>query len=296
MTILHVGSRGSDLAVLQTRWVCSRLRSAHSSLQIEEVIIKTHGDQATDQPFDRDWPVGGFVGAIEQALTRGAIDFAVHSYKDLQTAITPGLTVAAVPGREVAYDVLVTRAPVSLEALPAGFRIGTSSPRRIAQFRRVADVEIVPIRGNVPTRVAKLERERLDGVVLAGAAVKRLNMRLPHVVNLPTDRFVPAPAQGALAIQVRERSEAEELVRVLDEPTARRAVEAERSFLRTISAGCHTPIGALASCEDSAITLHGQLFSDDMKHVAEGVETDRDPEEVGRRLAVRLLGELQEAP
>ena len=294
MTMLRAGSRGSDLALWQTRWVADRLRAAHASLTIEETIIKTHGDTAIDQRFDADWPVGGFVDAIEQALLAERVDYAVHSFKDLQTAETEGLTIAAIPGREVVYDVLVTREPVDLDNLPAGFRLGTSSPRRMAQFRRLADVEIVLIRGNVPTRVSKLETENLDGVVLAGAGLKRLGIAPPHTINLPTDRFVPPPAQGALAIQARTGSEAAALIAVLDDPLARRGVVAERNFLRTINAGCHTPVGALAALDGDKITLHAQLFSDDGSRLAEGKETGTDPKAVGEALARRMMSELKE--
>ena len=294
MTRLRVGTRGSDLALWQTRWVCDRLRKAHPSVEVEEVIIKTHGDTATEQLFDANWPVGGFVGAIEQALAGERIDFAVHSYKDLQTTATAGLVIAAVPAREAVHDILVTRDPVDLDNIPSGFRLGTSSPRRAAQFRRIADVQIVPIRGNVPTRVAKIQREGLDGVVLAAAGVRRLDIKLPHAVDLPTDRFVPAPAQGALAVQTREQGAARALVAVLEDASARCTVTAERSFLQAISAGCHVPVGALATMDDNAVSLHAQLFSEDGSRMVEGIETGDDAGAVGVRLAERLLRELSE--
>ncbi len=293
MIRIRVGTRGSDLALWQTGWVCDRLRAAHPGLEIARIIIKTHGDTSTDQMFDADWPVGGFVGAIEQALAGERIDFAVHSYKDLPTAVTSGLTIAAIPPREIVHDVLVTREAVDLDGLPAGFKLGTSSPRRIAQFKRHDDVEIVPTRGNVPTRIAKLEREDLDGVVLAGAGVKRLGIEVSHAIELPVDRFMPAPAQGALAIQTRAGDDAAELVRVMDDVETRRRVEAERAFLRGINAGCHTPAAALAHISGDGISLHAQLFSDDYLRVVEGVETGADAEDVGRRMAERLLGELK---
>lgn len=292
MTRLRIGTRGSDLALWQTRWVSQKLREAHPSLEFEEVVIQTHGDLAVEQHFDADWPVGGFVGAIEQALAAGRIDLAVHSYKDLQTAESPGLTIAAIPPREVVHDVLVTRTSVSLDELPPGFRIGTSSPRRSAQLRRVADVEIVPMRGNVPTRIAKLERDKLDAVVLAAAGVKRLDINPPHRIDLPVETFVPAPAQGALAIQTRQNDPAAETARVLDHAETRRTVETERAFLSAISAGCHTPVGALASASGSKLSLYVQLFSDDGTRMVEGTEIGDDPYDIGRQLAVRLLGEL----
>ena len=292
MTTLRLGTRGSDLALWQSRWVIDRLRKRHPSLTIQEVIIKTHGDEARDQRFDQDWPVGGFVGAIEQALSEKKIDFAVHSYKDLPSAETPGLVIAAVPGRELVHDVLVTRDAFDLSSLPPGFRIGTSSPRRSAQFRMHADVEIVPIRGNVATRIAKIETEGLDGVVLAAAGLKRLGIEVDHRIDLPTDRFIPTPSQGALAIQTRLHGETERLIAAIDEPTAHSGVRAERAFLRRVGAGCQVAIGALSCVEKSDISLHGQLFSEDGERVAEGHGNGTDPEVIGASLADRLIQEL----
>ncbi len=292
MTKLRVGTRGSDLALWQTGWVSNLLRAAHPELEIERIIIKTHGDTATEQRFDEDWPVGGFVGAIEQELAGERIDFAVHSYKDLQTIVTAGLVIAAIPEREIVHDILVSSEPVVLDNLPRGFRLGTSSPRRMAQFRRIADVEIVPIRGNVPTRIAKVQGDGLDGTILAAAGVKRLGLDPPNPLELPVDRFVPAPAQGALAIQAREGSLAAEMLVVLDDAPTRRRVVAERSFLRAINAGCHTPVGALASLDGNAVDLHAQLFSDDGTRLSEGTERGEDPAAVGRQLAERLMQEL----
>lgn len=295
MTTLRVGTRGSDLALWQTRWVVDRLRSTHPALRVEEVIVKTYGDVEADRPFGDDWPVGGFVAAIEKALVSEQVDFAVHSYKDLQTAVTPGLTIAAVPGREVVHDVLVTRQSVDLNSLPPGFRLGTSSPRRAAQFRRATGdkIQIVPIRGNIATRIKKIQDDGLDGTVLAAAGLKRLGLEPPHRIDLPLDRFVPSPAQGALAIQTRENTAVVELIRAIDDLDARKTVDAERSFLRTIGAGCHVPVGALASLERTQVTLRGQLFGGDGIRLAEGTETGEDPFDVGARLASRLIHDLK---
>lgn len=294
MTRLRVGTRGSDLALRQTRWVCDLVRAVHTGMEFEEVVIKTHGDIATGQPLDADFPVGGFVSAIEQALLDGGIDFAVHSYKDLPTAETPGLMIAAVPTREVPHDVLVTRDPVDLSNLPRGMTLGTSSPRRAAQFRRLADVRIVPIRGNVPSRIAQVGRGGLDGVVLAAVGLKRLGLHPPNVIDLPVDRFLPAPAQGALAVQVRDGDATNALLLSIEDEPSRRRVEAERSFLRHLQAGCLTPVGALATASAGTITLHGQLFSDDGLRMVEGVETGDKPQVVGARLADNLTQRLRE--
>jgi len=288
MNLLRVGTRGSDLALRQTEWVCDRLRQAHPSITVELVIVTTEGDVRSDPSFGATWPVGAFVRAIEQALLDLRIDLAVHSLKDLQTIPTKGLAVAAVPPREVAHDVLLTRRSMRLGELPPGARIGTSSPRRAAQMRRQAPVDIVPLRGNVPTRIAKLEREGLDGIVLAAAGLKRLGIRHGHTIDLPLDRFVPAPGQGALAVQARDGSKPAALAAALDDAPTRTAVTAERSFLHAIGAGCHVPAGALATVAGGVISLRGQIFSEDGAACMEGVESGADPEELGTRLARRL--------
>ncbi len=292
MSRLRVGTRGSALALWQTNWVCDRLREAHPSLEIEQIIIKTHGDVALNEQFGGDWPVGAFVSALENALIEKSVDFAVHSFKDLQTAVTTGLVISAVPKREIVNDVLLTAKPFDLDNVPAGYRIGTASPRRSAQVRRYIGAEIVPIRGNVQTRVDKIEKEGLDGVVLAAAGLKRLGITYPNMTELPSDRFVPSPAQGALAIQTRADDEAAAIIGVLNDAVSRRAVEAERSFLTRINAGCHTPVGALGEIDGSTVTLSGQLFDDPGVKMVEGSETGDDPIQVGIRLADRLVAAL----
>lgn len=290
---LRVGTRGSDLALWQTNWVCAQLCAAHPGLEIEQIIIKTHGDAVTDQNFGRGWPVGAFVSALENALLENQVDFAVHSFKDLQTAETPGLTIAATPPREVVHDVLLLDAPGTLDDLAEGARLGTNSPRRAAQLLEFRTFEIVPIRGNVPTRIAKLEREELRGVVLAAAGLKRLGITHPHRIDLPTARFVPAPAQGALAIQTRGDDPAFDICAVLNDPATRQAVVAERTILSRINAGCHTPVGALAQVDGDTITLHAKLFSDDYRHKAEATATGTEPRQLGNTLADQLVAELR---
>jgi hydroxymethylbilane synthase len=288
VTRLRVGTRGSDLARWQTNWVCEHLRDKLASVEIKSVVIQTHGDVVTDRGFGKDWPAGAFVGAIETALLEGRIDFAVHSYKDLPTTPTSGLIIAATPPREDVHDVLLARSATRLADLAAGAKIGTNSPRRAAQLLRLGAFTIVPIRGNVPTRIAKIEREGLAGVVLAAAGLKRLGIAYPHVIELPTDQFVPAPAQGALAVQACAGSPAAELLAILDHSPTRRAVEAERAFLRQVGAGCHAPAGALADVDGETISLHARLFSEDFARRVEGRESGADPEAIGGKLADRL--------
>ncbi len=281
------------MALWQTRWVISELRTARPGIEFEEVIIKTHGDVAHDQSFDSpNWPAGGFVGAIEQALLRSEIDLAVHSYKDLPSIGPDGLEIAAVPPRAAVHDVLVTQRPVDIEEIPGGFRIGTSSPRRRAQFLRFVNIDTVPIRGNVPTRVRKVEVGEVDGVVLAAAGLQRLGLKGPHMIDLDTDRFVPAPRQGALAIQTRSDTEATKICAILNHEPSRRRVDAESSFLAAVEAGCQTPVAALATITSQEILLHAQLFSDDGRDFATGTETGSDPSEIGALLGDRLKQQL----
>ncbi len=293
MTLLRIGTRGSELALIQTRMVCQSLVRVDPTLRFEEVILKTHGDREAQAPFDIHWPAGGFTGAIEQALLGGEIDLAVHSYKDLPTAETPGLIVAAVPPREAVHDVLVSREAIDPKRLPRRLRIGTCSPRRAAQLRRfLSDVNVVPIRGNVPTRLEKLERGEYDAIVLAAAGLNRLGIKPAFYCELAVKAFVPAAAQGALAVQVRAGETPASIVAAISDLPTWRAVEGERAFLRGISAGCHTPVGALAVADGAVVRLHGQLFSDDGTRMVEGIESDPFPEAAGRRLADRLVREL----
>jgi hydroxymethylbilane synthase len=293
MSVIRVGTRGSDLALRQTSWVCERLGELHPSVTIEQVIITSHGDEATDQSFGPSWPVGAFVSALESALTEERIDLAVHSLKDLQTEPTPGLVIAAIPVRAAPHDVLLTRTRMALDSLPPSARIGTSSPRRAAQMRRRFEVTIVPLRGNVPTRIAKMEQEDLDGIVLAGAGLDRLGIDHPHMLTLPTDRFVPAPGQGALAVQAARGSTASRLAAALDDPDSNRAVAAERRFLHDLGAGCHTPAGALATIHGDRVSLHGQLFTEEGTRCVGAIEIGENPLTVGAQLASRLQAMLR---
>lgn len=311
---IRIGTRGSDLALAQTNWVIEQLRRVEPDVQVETVIISTHGDRHAGPIGGEHWPIGGFVGAIEQELLAGRIDAAVHSFKDLPTGETPGLIIAAVPSRETPNDVLVSAAPLSLDDPQAALRIGTSSARRSAQVRWMwPRAEVVPIRGNVPTRIARIGELGLDGVVLAAAGLNRLGLIPEHLIVLPDDRFVPAPGQGALAVQVRSESKRTqgrfassnssglelnpglfvECLRRLDHEATRRAVQAERAFLSALGAGCQTPAGALAIAEGDDLMLRGQLFSPDGGAMADGVQQGDDPTALGELLATKLRAELQ---
>jgi len=258
---LRVGARGSDLSLAQTRWLIGTLERAHPGLSCELIVIETHGDRDQTSALDQLWPPGGFVKEIERALLAGEIDMAVHSLKDVPTEPVPGLVVAAMPERERPNDVLLTRGPATLDSLPAGFVVGSSSPRRAFQFgRRVPGAKIEAIRGNVPTRIRKLMEGQYGGVLLASAGLARLGIEHPHRIELDAAEFPPAPGQGALAAQTRETGRERDIVAAVDHPPTRGAVTAERAFLKGCGGGCHAALGALATVRAGELTLTGQFF------------------------------------
>jgi hydroxymethylbilane synthase len=251
----HVGTRGSRLARAQTAWVIERLREAVPDRRWLEVLISTAGDQSASLALG----TGVFVKEIEQALLEGAIDVAVHSLKDLPTDPTPGLTIAAVPERADPRDSLVGG---RLDDLPDGARVGTGSPRRGAQLRRLRPgLDVVPIRGNVPTRVDKARSGQVEAVMVAAAGLGRL--------GIPADDFfdpeviLPAPGQGALAIQSREDDELASLVAALDHPPTRSATTAERAVLASLGGGCMLPIATYARHEGGVLVVEAAVTSDD---------------------------------
>ena len=246
---LRLGTRRSTLAKTQSGIVASAVTAA-TGRAVELVEITTYGDtsQATNELLSQIGGTGVFVNALREALLRDEVDFAVHSLKDLPTADPERLVLAAVPEREDVRDVLVARDGHKLADLPAGARIGTGSPRRAAQLRLIRpDLEVVAVRGNVDTRVGYVASGRLDGVVLAYAGLNRLG-RIGEATEFfdPAD-FLPAPGQGALAVECREDdAELRALLGALDHAPTRAAVTAERSLLATLEAGCHAPVGGYA--------------------------------------------------
>jgi hydroxymethylbilane synthase len=286
MKRLRVGARGSDLSLAQTRWLMERLRAAHPGLETELVIIETHGDRDQSTALDMLWPTGGFVKEIERALLEERIDVAVHSLKDVPTEPVAGLVLAAIPEREAPGDLLLMREPVPLDALPQGFRIGTCSARRALQIRRRApQVRIESIRGNVPTRLRKLEEGQYDGIILAGAGLRRLAIGWTHAIPLPLETFLPAPGQGALAAQTREGGAARTVVAAIDHGPTRAAVLAERAFLRACGGGCHAALGALGVVEGDRLDLRGELFVDERPFAAQVEGSVAEAEALGTKLA-----------
>lgn len=264
MTALRIGTRGSKLALTQTGLVADRLRAAHPGLDIDVVTIATAGDEDQSTPLSSGEGAGWFTTAIQRALSAGDVDIAVHSYKDLPTKRPEGLVIAAVPLREDPRDALVSRHPGGLHELPAGAVVGTSSPRREAQVREVRpDLEVRPIRGNVESRVAKVDAGEYDAAVLALAGLRRLGMepRAGHVFGY--EEMLPAPAQGALAVECRaEDAPTRALLEGIDDPAVRVAVTAERVFLATIDGGCSFPAAAYAEQFGTTLKLNALIAAD----------------------------------
>jgi hydroxymethylbilane synthase len=287
---LRIGTRGSALALWQSRHVAGLLSRHLPGLDIELVEITSLGDRVTDVPLSHVEGTGFFTASIEQALVAGEVDVAVHSYKDLPVASTPGLIVAAVPERGPIEDVLCARDGRTLASLPEGARIGTCSARRTAQVRMMRpDLQVVPLRGNVPTRVARIT-EDLDAIVLAKAGLVRLALDAAITQQFTLEQMLPAPAQGAMAIQCRA-DDRDLILRlsVLNHEPTRRAVDAERAMLHELGGGCSVPVGAVARADASGISLTGGAFSLQSLPPARASQSGADPIEVGRHAAAELM-------
>lgn len=250
MKTIRLGTRGSRLALTQSGWVADRLRASHPGLEVELIEIRTSGDIIKDVPLGPEHGQAFFTKEIEDALLAGRIDLAVHSCKDLATAMPAGLALGALPEREDPRDVLVSRHG-GLDALPDGASVGTSSPRRQGFLRAARpDLDVRDQRGNVPTRLNAADEGHVDAVVLAAAGLARLGLSGRATAVLDPSVMLPAAAQGALALQVRAEDERLlGLTGVLDHAPTRSAVEAERACLRRLEAGCQAPVGALANVE-----------------------------------------------
>ena len=246
---IRVGSRGSPLALIQDDEAIAQLKAHHPGLEFEVVVVRTSGDANQTSPL-AGMGLGVFVGELEQRLLSGDLDMAVHSLKDMPTKLPDGLALGAILERRDPRDALVNRWHCPVDQLPQGARIGTSSPRRAAQLRRYApNVDVVPIRGNVETRLRKAEGEEADGAVLAAAGLARLGMEDRVADYLSPQRFVPPPGQGALAVEVREDDRRMlEMLESIEHPATRFEVTAERAFLETLGGGCSIPVGAYARC------------------------------------------------
>jgi hydroxymethylbilane synthase len=279
---LVIGTRGSALARTQTEWVAARLR--HLGHAVEIVVIATRGDREQDRPVPELGGKGLFTAELEQALRDGTIHIAVHSLKDLPVENPPGLCLGAIPVREDWRDVLVTQGQVTLDQLPMGARVGTASLRRRALIAALRpDLVMLPLRGNVDTRLQKALSGELDGVVLAAAGLRRLGHAAHATVALP---ILPAPGQGALGIQAAESSGPvlDALGLLHHRPTAT-AVIAERALLLDLGGGCSTPVGAHAELDGSSCRLRAVVASLDGKRVLRAEAVGEDPVALGRAVA-----------
>ena len=290
---VRIGTRGSKLALWQAEWVKSRLENLHSGLAVELTIIKTKGDKILDVPLAKVGGKGLFVKEIEAALSSGSIDLAVHSMKDMPAEIPMGLCIGAVPAREVPVDALIAREGQTLETLPRGARIGTSSLRRASQLRRARpDIEIVPLRGNLDTRLRKLDEGQMEAIVLAAAGVRRLGLEARISQKLDTEIMLPAVGQGALCIETRDGDTTiAPLVAPLEDAATRIAVTAERAYLHRLEGGCQVPIAGHATLLDGRLTLCGLVSDLEGQTVIKATQVGRpeEAETIGRELADHLL-------
>jgi len=297
---LIIGTRGSELALAQSRWVQERLVNGKDNGvdTVELKIIKTRGDKILDVALNKVGGKGLFVKELELALLEGEVDLAVHSMKDMPSELPEGLVLGAVPEREDPRDAWVcaqTMAPKSLDELPLGATVGTSSLRRQAHLlARRPDLRVVPVRGNVGTRLAKLDegRDEMLALVLACAGLKRLNLGERITSAFSVDDMIPAVGQGALALEFRQGdTRLDAVMAQLDDPPTRWAVLAERAFLSTLEGGCQVPIGGHARVKGERLTLEGFVSSLDgtqvLRHALEG--SVHEAEKVGRLLAEHMV-------
>ncbi len=289
---IKIGTRGSKLALWQANWVKSALISINPSLSVDLIIIKTKGDKILDVPLAMVGGKGLFVKEIEEALLDGRIDLAVHSMKDMPAEIPHGLCIGAVPERETPNDVLISKNGLLFSELISGSRIGTSSLRRSAQLRHARpDIVILPLRGNLDTRLKKLETENMDATILAAAGVKRLNYESRITEYLDENIMLPAVGQGALCIEIRENdAEIEPIVTALDHQKTRSAVIGERAFSNCLEGGCQVPIAAYGTIEKYIYTLSGLVADIDGKTILK--KTLSGPVEQSESIGVKLADSL----
>ena len=292
-TSISIGTRGSKLALWQAEWVKKALSKIHPDLTITLVIIKTKGDKILDVPLAKVGGKGLFIKEIEEALTDHRIDLAVHSMKDMPAEIPADLMIGAVPLRETPQDILISRGGQKLVDLPEGALIGTSSLRRAAQLRYIRpDITIADLRGNVDTRLKKLDQGKYDAIVLAAAGIKRLGFENHISQILDTDTMLPAVGQGALCIEIRNKDpRIEFIVGALDHRPTHIAITAERAFLHYLEGGCQVPIAAHASINENHVSITGLVADIDGSALIKETHMGKieDATNVGTTLAKKLL-------
>lgn len=282
-----IGSRPSQLARWQSEHILAQLQMAWPEKSFQVVTRMTEGDRVLDRPLPEIGGKGVFTEELEIALRAGEIDLAVHSLKDLPVDQAPGLTIGAVGIRADARDVFISAGGGKLSDLPLGARVGTSSLRRQAQLKALRpDLMTLSLRGNVDTRIRKAQQGDYDGILLAAAGVERLDLQASISEYLSFEIMLPAPGQGALAVQCRAGDEEiQQLLRPVHDDATSRAVTAERAFLSELGGGCSAPIAAYATLNEAVITMEGLVASSDGRRVIRAAASGEDPLELGARLA-----------
>jgi hydroxymethylbilane synthase len=285
------GTRPSMLARWQTQWVIRELKRAWPDLTFIEEIITTQGDRILDRPLPEIGGKGLFTQELESEILAGNVQAAVHSLKDLPVQNPPDLTIGAIPTRGEVRDVLISRNGEKLDSLPDGAIVGTSSLRRSAQLLALRpDLQIAPLRGNVDTRLRKLDQELYDAILLAGAGLVRLG--LAHRISqwLPVEAVLPAPGQGALAVQCTARdTPLRSLLCPIEDPPSRQTTTAERVFLEGLGGGCSLPVAAYAEFQNEVLQLHGRVISLDGRRVIDCHVQGHEPVQVGLECARQAL-------
>jgi hydroxymethylbilane synthase len=289
MANLRIGSRGSQLALWQANHVAALLREQGHAVEIE--IIKTTGDKILDVALAKVGTKGMFTKEIEEALADGRVDLAVHSLKDVPTELGPEFDLAAIMRRENPHDAFISVKYHRIESLPQGARVGTSSLRRQCQLKWLRpDLEIIPLRGNVDTRLGKLETGEYDAIILATAGVQRLGLHQHLRYRIPAETMCPAVGQGALAIEIRRKDSAlRAILAVLEHADTRAAITCERSLLGSLGGGCQVPIGAFAEKRDSLLHMTAMVGRPDGREVLREQASGSDAELLGRSTAQALL-------
>jgi len=291
---LRIGTRGSMLALAQANWVKRQIEAHRAGLEVELVTIRTSGDKFADRALQSFGGKGAFTKEIEEALVCAEIDLAVHSMKDLPTDLAPGLAIVAVPAREDPRDVLVSASGAHIADLPAGSKLGTGSLRRRAQLLHYrTNLALVPIRGNVDTRLRKLDAGEVDGLIMAAAGLKRIGRAERITEYLSEDVCVSAVAQGALGLEARAADAVAEEIAFLHDAATYACVSAERAFLRRLGGGCLIPVGARAKLDNGKIEILGVVAAPDGAALVrdQASSASADCEALGRDLAERLLAQ-----
>ncbi|MGH7825896.1 MAG: hydroxymethylbilane synthase [Candidatus Binatia bacterium] len=294
MSSITIGTRGSTLALAQATWVKRQLEQQNPQVAVDLRIIKTSGDRFFETPVLAIGGKGIFVKEIEDALLRSEIDLAVHSMKDLPTELAAGLTIAAVPKREDARDALVSRNRLALKDLPESAKVATGSLRRRAQIAHYrSDFSLVPIRGNIDTRLKKLAAGEMDALVLAAAGLNRIGQEHQIAEFLDSKVCVSAVAQGALALETRDDGALREELRFMHHQETYSEVLAERTFLDRLGGGCHVPVGALAKVSGDRLEMSGVVADPEGRVLCRGeiVASTSQAAAAGKELAERLLAE-----